>query len=152
MENQKIFRSRISVLLVVFTLAMFLLAGINVFQQESYRVFYGLGSTLLLVIFLFSGVRYIISGEKLYIKLRFIYFESKEIKDIASIKRSYNPLSSPASSLKRLKIRFKTKTLFMLISPVREAAFIEELKAINPNIEVHIPETTGKWRFWDWDF
>ena len=153
MENEKkTFRSRISVLLVVFMLAIFLPTGIHAFQQESYQALYGLGGALLFVILILGGVRYIISGEKLYLKLWFITNGSKEIKDIVSLKRSYNPLSSPAASLKRLKIHFKTSSLFWLISPVREAAFIEELKAINPNIEVYIPETTGKWQFWDWDF
>ena len=49
------------------------------------------------------------------------------------------------------RIRFKTGRMFWLISPVREKEFIEALKAINPNINVQIPEKTGKWRIWDWD-
>ena len=61
-------------------------------------------------------------------------------------------IKSPAGSLKRPSINFKSSSTFWLISPVREKEFIEALKAINPKIDVHIPETTGKWRFWDWDF
>ena len=151
MENQKTFRSRISVLLVVFTLAIFIPTGIHVFSQNHYQAFYGLGGTLLFVIFILCGMRYTISRERLYVKLWFIPYGSREIKDIVSVKRTYNPLSSPAASLKRLSIHCKSSLFFLLISPVREAAFIEELKAINPNIEVHIPETTGIWRFWDLD-
>ena len=152
MENQKqTFRSRISVLLVVFTLAIFISTGIHVFLQNAYQAFYGLGGTLLFVIFILCGMRYTISGERLYVKLWFIPYGSRDIKDIVSVKRSYNPLSSPAASLKRLSIHYKSSSFFLLISPAREAAFIESLKAINPNIAVHIPKTTGKWRFWDWD-
>ena len=153
MENQKeIFRSRISILLVVFTLAIFIPTGIHVFSQNSYQEFYGLGGSLLFVIFILCGMRYIISGEKLYMKLWFIPCGSRDIKDIVSVKRSYNPLSSPAASLKRLSIHCKSSSIFLLISPVREAAFIESLKVINPKIDVFIPEATGKWRIWDWDF
>ena len=113
---------------------------------------YILGGCLLFMIFLFSGIRYIISGEKLYLKLWFITNGSREIKDIVSIKRSYNPLSSPAASLKRLNIHFESSLTFWLISPVREKEFVEAIKTINPKIEVSIPETTGKWRIWEWDF
>ena len=153
MENQKqTFRSRISVLLVVFSLAIFIPTGIQVFSQNSCQAFYVLVGTLLFVIFILCGMRYIISGEKLLIKLWFIPCGSKDIKDIVSVKRSYNPLSSPAASLKRLSINYKSGSISYLISPVREDEFIESLKVINPNIDVHIPETTGIWRFWDWDF
>ena len=153
MENEKkTFRSRISVLLVVFILAIFIPTGIHVFQQQSYPELYGLGGCFLFTIFIFGGMRYVISGEKLYLKMWFIPNGSREIKDIVSVKRSYNPLSSPAGSLKRLSIHFKSGSTFWLISPVKEKEFIETLKTIYPKIEVHIPETTGKWRIWDWDF
>jgi len=145
------FRSRISVLLVLFLLVIFIPVCIPAIKQGSYQAFYVLGPCLLFIFFILLGIRYIISGEKLFVKMWFIPFGSRDIKDIASIKRSYNPLSSPASSLKRLSIHFWSKSSYMLISPVREAAFIEALKAINPTINVRIPETKGKWRFWDWD-
>ena len=78
---------------------------------------------------------------------------SVEIKNIKSVERSYNPLSSPAASLKRLRIdlRGKAKFPYMLISPVREQEFIEELKAVNPDIYVRVPDKKGIWRIQDWD-
>ena len=39
----------------------------------------------------------------------------------------------------------------MLISPVREQEFIEDLKAINPDIYVRIPIKEGIWRIYNWD-
>ena len=83
-----------------------------------------------------------ISGEKLYLKMWFIPNGSRDIKDIVSVKRSYNPLSSPAGSLKRLNIHFASGSTFWLISPVREKGFVEALRAINPKIEVYILETS----------
>lgn len=78
---------------------------------------------------------------------------SVSISSITSIKRSYNPLSSPAASLKRLRLdlRRSEKFPFVLISPVRETVFIDELKAINPNIKVEVPVKKGIWRIQDWD-
>jgi hypothetical protein len=71
------------------------------------------------------------------------------IKEIRSVKRSYNPLSSPASSLKRILVN--TSKLNVLISPVREKEFLAQLATINPNIEIEVSERTEWYRFWDWD-
>jgi hypothetical protein len=39
-----------------------------------------------------------------------------------------------------------------LISPVREREFIDELKAVNPDIVIDVPpDKKGIWRVWDWD-
>jgi hypothetical protein len=90
----------------------------------------------------------------LIVKLWFIRLGSVEIADIRSVSRSYNPLSSPAGSLKRLRVSFWKGSKhypFMLISPAGERRFIEALRAVNPDIDVNIPETRGLGRIWDWD-
>jgi hypothetical protein len=114
---------------------------------------YVIGSTFLFVVFLFSGMRYVISGNKLYLKMWFIPNGSMNIMNIVSVERSYNLLSAPAASLKRLRIGLgeKAKFPYTLISPVREQEFIEELKKINPDIYFHVPVKKGIWRIWDWD-
>ena len=152
MENKKkVFRSRISILLVIFIFVVFIYSAFRLIENDNYQGFYALGGVTLFIIFIFGGMRYIISGNELFLKMWFIPNGSKNITDIVSVRRSYNPLSSPAGSLKRLCICFKTGSFNWLISPVREKEFIESLKAINSNIEVHIPEKTGIWRIWDWD-
>jgi len=147
----KTFRSRISGLLVTFLLVIFIPIVINSYLHKDYQALFSTGGVLLFIILLLGGMRYIIFGEKLYLKMWFISNGSKNISDIVSVKRSYNPLSSPAASLKRLCIHFETGSFDWLISPVREKEFIEALKAINPNIDVSIPEETEKWCLWDWD-
>ena len=106
---------------------------------------------LLFIVLFFFGIRYAISGEKLYLEIWFIPIRSANIADIVSIRRSYNPLSAPAASFKRLFIQFISGSFGWLISPVREKEFIEALKTINPGIEVSISEKTGKRSIWDWD-
>lgn len=150
---KKIFRSRISVLLTVFVLAIFIPIFILIFQNKSYERIYVIGGIFIFIIFLFTGMRYIISESKLFFKMWFIPGWNINIAYIRSVERSYNPLSSPAASLKRLRISLdkKAKYPYMLISPVREQEFIDELKAVNPDIDVNVPEKKGIWRMWDWD-
>ena len=156
MENQnatKVFRSRISVLLLGFILAILIPCTIPMIKHMIIPGLWIMGGTLVFIVFLFSGIRYIISDGKLYTKIWMFPSGSVKIKNIISVERSYNPLSSPAASLKRLRIGLggKAKFPYMLISPVREQEFIEELKAINPNIYVSVSDKKGIWRVQDWD-
>jgi hypothetical protein len=146
MKKEKVFRSRVSVLLIGFLFATFIAVSIPVSQEKNGQVLYILGGSLLFCVLLLTGVRYIIAGNKLFVRIWFIPFASVNIADIASVERSYNPLSSPAASLKRLKVNSSS-----LISPVREKEFIDELKTVNPAIRVNVPEEKGIWRIWDWD-
>lgn len=157
MKNQKvrkIFRSRVSVLLIIFLLVIFIPVTIPLIKDKV--ILSGLliiGGTILFIILLFSGMRYVISGNILYVKIWMIPYSSVSISNIVSIERSYNLLSSPAASLKRLRlvIRRGDTLSSILISPVREQEFIEGLKAINPDINTNIPVKKGIWRIQDWD-
>ena len=163
MKNQnlrKVFRSRISVWIIGFMLGIFILAFIPIFQRGIYQGMNSLCIVFVFVVFLFCGIRYVISGNKLYLKIWMIPCGSVNIVDIISLERSYKqPISSPAASFKRLRIGLtgvkfgfkKAKFLYLLISPVREQEFIEELMAVNPDIIVHVPVKRGIWRIQDWD-
>lgn len=60
-----------------------------------------------------------------------------DIMSINTIKKSLNPLSSPALSLKRLEIRYgKWKTI--LISPKHEEQFCEMIQKVNPKIIIDL--------------
>jgi len=163
MKNQnirKVFRSRISVWIIGFMLGIFILALIPIFQRGIYQGMNSLWIVFVLFVFLFCGLRYIISGDKLYLKIWGISSGNVNIADIISVERSYKqPLSSPAVSFKRLRIGLtgakfgfkKAKFPYLLISPVREQEFIENLKVVNPDIIVHIFIKKGIWRILDWD-
>jgi predicted ABC-type sugar transport system permease subunit len=156
MENQKVkkvFRSRISVLLLGFLLAIFIPTTIPIIKDMIISGLFIVGGTLLFIVLLFSGMRYIISDNKLYVKIGIIPYGSVKIANIVSIERSYNLLSSPAASLKRLRLGIGRGATFsyMLISPVREQEFIDNLKAINPTINVNVSVKKGVCRIQDWD-
>ncbi len=147
----KIFRSRIGVLLVVFILAVF----VPLFLSAGHEILKLIvpGVIFLFILFILTGMRYIVAGGKLWIKLWFISMGSIDVAKIRSVRRSYNPLSSPAASLKRLSLSFSNGGHWMdaLISPAGEREFIEALKAVNPNIRVDVTEKKGFWRIWDRD-
>ena len=84
------------------------------------------------VCFLWFGLKYVLDNKVLLVKIGPIIIYRIAIKEIVSVNRSFNPLSSPAASLKRIKIDFKKGST--LISPVREKEFISDLRKMNPSI------------------
>jgi len=158
-EVRKVFRSRISVLFIGFMLGIFILSVIPIFQRGIYQGMNFLFIALMFIVFFGCGIRYIISGDKLHLKIWMIPRGSVNISDIISVERSYKQLSSPAASFKKLRIDLtgvkfglkKAKFPYLLISPVREQEFIEELKSVSPDIIVNIPVEKGIWRIQDWD-
>ena len=146
--ERKVFRSRISVLIM----AILLLPCVLWFRGDN--VFNPVTITLSLVILLFSGMRYVVTDEKIKFKIFWIIpGGSVLISQITSVSRSYIPFSAPAGSLKRLVILFKKnyKYPLCLISPVREQEFLDTLQKYNPKIKISVKNKRGWWRFWDWD-
>ena len=150
--EKKIFRSRISVALMVFILAVMLPSFIPIISSgDIYNpAFYTLVGVIAFIVLLFCGMRYEIADGNLRISTWGTCSKSYPISQIVSVKRSYNLLSAPAASLKRLKV--KTEDGWpSLISPVREQEFLETLKTLNPYIQINVSDKKGWWRFWDWD-
>lgn len=149
--KKNVFRSRISVLFLGFLFAVFLPFFISLFRQKPGRELYIPGGILLFIILLVVGIRYVISEDKLFVKIFWcIPTMRADIAKITGAERSYNLLSSPAASLKRLKITF-AKGMPWLISPVREELFLKELKKINPSMEVNVVQKKGRGHIRDWD-
>ena len=152
-KKEKVFRSRISVLISGLVFVPLVLISILMIKLHIYAGLFIICGTTLLVVLIFTGMRYEITVGKLYWKMWSFPCGSVRIFDILSVERSYNPLSSPAASLKRLRISLKkeAKYPYMLISPAKEQEFIRELKAVNPDIYVNVPDKKRTWRIWDWD-
>jgi hypothetical protein len=152
--EKKVFRSRVSVLMLTFVLAVFIPGFMSMFNHRAYQGLILVGGILLLVLLLFFGMRYIISDGKLYGKIFWVIPSgSVDVKNIISVERSYNPVSSAAASLKRLELKCKkgAKWPFLLISPVREQEFFDTLKQLNPDIYIRVTNKNAAYRIWDWD-
>ncbi len=153
MKNIK-YRSRISIFLTLLIVALLIPSILPALKSDAFVAIAVSSLAPIFIIFCFASTKYIIIDEKLIVKTLGIKMADINIANIRSIERSYNPLSSPAGSLKRLKVSFYSKghKQLILISPVREQEFIEQLRCINPNITTRIKDKRGVLRFWDWDF
>lgn len=96
---------------------------------------------LLMVVCVFVSLliyptKYIIDGGSLIIRCGF-QRRSIPISQITSMRRSHNLQASPALSVDRLEVVFKERfSDSILISPRNRKAFVEDLKAVNPNIDI----------------
>ena len=158
--EREVYKSRISVLYIPIIGVCFfpvLISGNYAFLA----IFTIIGGIIaLLCFFVFRSMYYEITDRE----IRCFYLGSTfcriPVSMIASIERSYNPYNALATSLKRLRLRFKkgykwnypSWYCLPLISPVSEQEFLETLKAINPDIQINVIDKKGWWRFWDWDF
>jgi len=160
--EKKVFRSRISVLMMVFILSILSIPLItvirsgNIFNSEFYTIVGVLFGVLLFIVLLMYGFRYEITNKYIQLSTWGTCKNNRPLSEIVSVERSYNILSSPAASLKRLRIKFKKENKFSiisywLISPVREHEFLETLKKYNPDIHINVSNEKGWWRIWDWD-
>ncbi|NDI99409.1 PH domain-containing protein [Flavobacterium sp. LaA7.5] len=81
---------------------------------------------------------YVINNDSLHIKMGIIEYQQVKISDITSVKRTNNPVSAQALSLKRLEVRYGNRFDYLLISPKDRDAFIANLLEINPFIKVDV--------------
>lgn len=74
--------------------------------------------------------------DPMYLTIKVGPFSSKiEIAQITEVYPTKNPLSAPALSLDRLRVRFSSSGFGALISPVRKQAFMEELAGYAPHLQ-----------------
>lgn len=96
-----------------------------------------LAATVLILSFLFRTY-YQIVGNTLKIICGFVFKQEIDIKKIRKIEKTNNPISSPALSVKdRIEIYYD-KYDSVIISPERQAEFIQKLKLINKNISTNL--------------
>lgn len=88
---------------------------------------------IFIVIYVFKNTYYVIEGECLLIKSGLFYNQKINILGIKTIKKTRNPISSPALTINRLEITYG-KYNSVLIAPKERDLFLAEIKAINPQI------------------
>lgn len=88
----------------------------------------------LLVGWIWFDTGYTITDEELKIKSGPIRFKIR-LESIQSIKKSMNPLSSPALSLDRFKVSYGEHGI-ALVSPKDKRGFVEAIRERNPAVEI----------------
>ena len=107
------------------------------FTQPFDPILYGFYCvSTLFVIILTTGIRYTIDETTLTVSVAGIYRKNYDIRKITCIKSSHAPFAAPAVSLDRLKIYYGDKRLYL--SPRRKAAFVKQIKEINPAVRVEL--------------
>jgi len=89
------------------------------------------------IVHLYLSTYYKIEAETLTIRASFLVNNKVDIHSIAEIKKTMNPLSSPALSIKRISI-VTISGDYYLLSPKRSQmqSFLSDLREVNPKIKV----------------
>lgn len=93
---------------------------------------------VVLVVVLFASLRYVIDGNVLYVRtFPFTRGTAYDLTKLRSISHTRSILSSPALSLKRIKLDFGVG-MPLIISPRAQEVFVDEILRVNPNVEVNL--------------
>lgn len=131
------FRTRVSVLLVIGVCIPAIVTTCVALSQGDLPALTA-NIYLLFVLPLLFCISYVIDGDILYVRsFPFTKGTPYDLKKLVSISPTRTILSSPASSLKRIKLDFGCGDA-LVISPAAQELFIEEIKKINPNVLVNI--------------
>jgi len=132
----KIYKSKLGLELII-PISILLGSGLYFsFMDKKWNSLFILSIVILFISYIFLSIKYTIEKENLNIKCGFLIKKNIDIKKIKKISETYNPLSSPAASIDRLEIVYN-KFDSILISPKDKKTFIDDLRKINPSIEVN---------------
>ncbi|WJS96943.1 PH domain-containing protein [Flavobacterium johnsoniae] len=129
------FRSKIDIFLVLFLALILGGALVRLLLDANWKASMILIFQIAFITHLFYTTFYSIKNKTLVIKSGFIVNTSLDISSITKISETNSIWSAPAISFDRLEILYnKNKTI--LISPKEKTKFLEEIKRINPEIEI----------------
>ena len=118
-----------------------LLLGLSVFffymsvmiYYEPVSIWIKIGSSLFFLVFaiympiILYGISYTLTSDKLIIKCAFLFTSTILLNQITEVFPTHNPLSSPACSLDRLRIKYNDHWFGALISPDDKQMFMKDL-------------------------
>ena len=132
----KTYKSKIGLELVILLTIVFAWSIYDCISHKKWIAVIVLSIITVFISYLFLKIQYTIEQENLKISCGFLGSQTIDIKTIRKISETYNPISSPAASIDRLEIIYN-KFDSVLVSPKDKKGFIENLKEVNPNIEVN---------------
>ena len=138
--NAKTYKSKvdlwIAILLILIVVLGFYTIILSIFFSATANESLGLGISgivMILSVLIFLPVNYTLLESQLLI--RFGLFRHRiNYQDIKSVKKTFNLLSSPALSLKRIEIQYSKGIGFTLISPNHIESFIKDLSTKCPHL------------------
>lgn len=131
-----IYKSKIGLELVIpITLAFVIPIMYGLTQKQTMVAVIFLTVAYAFIAHLFITTKYTVHNHTLIVSCSFLYKKEIDIHTIQKIIETNNPLSSAATSLDRLEIKFGSRQS-ILISPKLKKEFVAHMLAINPTIEV----------------
>ena len=134
---EKTYRSKIGIELILILTIVLGFSFYKLLDQPKTSGIITLGALLVFILYIVLSIQYKINDDILTVKAGFLVNTKIDIQKIKKIKKTFNPLSSPAASIDRLEICYNNGD-FVLISPKNRDQFIKDLLEINPNIEVKL--------------
>ena len=134
---EKTYRSKIGIELILILTIVLGFSFYKLLDQPKISGIITLGALLVFILYIVLSIQYKINDDILTVKAGFLVNTKIDIQKIKKIKKTFNPLSSPAASIDRLEICYNNGD-FVLISPKNRDQFIKDLLEINPNIEVKL--------------
>lgn len=132
---KKIYNSKIGLELVIPLVLIFgTVLVLSIVIESSWIGIAIILTVIIFVVHMFFTTNYTIERDDLVIKCGFLLNKTIDIKTIKKISETNNLMSSPATSLDRLEINYKSGSI--IISPKQKTEFINHIKRLNPNIEV----------------
>ena len=140
--NAKTYKSKVDLwiailLILIVALGLFWIID-SIFFSTSAEESIGLGISgivMILSVLIFLPVNYTLLESQLLI--RFGLFRHRiNYQDIKSVKKTFNLLSSPALSLKRIEIQYSKGIGFTLISPNDIESFVKDLSVKCPHLKL----------------
>lgn len=123
--------------MVLIVLGIMGVAGYLTYQEGEIEDLLPLGLALVLVLVSLLSIRYTITEEGKLVVRAFFLKQTYDLSKLESITPSRSLLSSPAASLRRLRLDFGVGKP-LIISPAAQEYFIEEVLRINPKVKVNL--------------
>ncbi len=133
----KVYPSRVSVSMTCFITLMMGYTGFVVYQSGDIVPIIVLVLAFLFVMAIMLTIRYYVDPESKTLKIKVCGLPSGTV-DLTEVKRIYKSksiLSAPAASLQRICLDIKAGP-DVLVSPRYQQDFLEEIKKINPEIDI----------------
>ena len=128
----------IAILLILVVVLGIYFTIVSIFFSASVKESIGLGITgilMILSVLIFIPVNYTLLESQLLIRFGLFRYRIN-YQDIRSVKKTFNLLSSPALSQKRIEIQYSKGIGFTLISPNDIESFVKDLSIKCPHLKL----------------
>lgn len=134
------FRSKLGLELVIPISILLIGLGFLMGYQRIWPGFIVIACVAIFTSYIFLTTYYQIDGKTLKIRCGMFFNVKVDIDTIKRLSETNNPLSSPATSLDRLELKYlkNGKIDTVMISPKDKSGFIKMLTELNPAIELRL--------------